>query len=46
MNMGFTLQLCPSHLKESAAVSHAGLGIGESHSWCSKNVVGSTQEQK
>lgn len=46
MNMGLTLQLCPRHLKENAALSLAGLGRGEFHSWDSKNVIDSAQKQK
>lgn len=46
MIRGLTLQLCPRHLKESVALSLADLGIGESHSWSSKNVIGSTEKQK
>lgn len=46
MIMALTLQLCPRHLKENAALSLAGLGVGESYSWSSKNVIGSTQKQK
>lgn len=46
MTMGLTLQLFPRCLKENAALSLAGLGIGESHSRSSKNVIPSTQKQK